>query len=94
MHEDQVQLGEGLSWGLGWGLQQTSSGSCFWHFGGWETGPFYNFVLGSRNHGAGLVLMTNGANGDLFEDIVTICFGEGFPVFPWNVFISTYFKEP
>ena len=68
-------------------------GDFFWHFGGWDNGPFYNFVLASRTYRAGIVILTNGGNGDLFEDIVAVAIGGDFPIFPWSRFFSSYFSD-
>ena len=56
----QVSLGS-LSWGLGWGLQRTSRGDAFWHWGE-NNGEIQNYAVGSRD-GSGVVIFTNSAPG-------------------------------
>ena len=82
MLRGHVRLEESIQWGLGWGLQETQEASYFWHFGGWEDGPFYNFVLGDRDREMGLVVLTNGGSGEVFEPIVKAVVGDNLPVFP------------
>lgn len=46
-----------LSWGLGWGMEQSSDGLHLWH---WGNNPGYRaFVLAVPGSGDGLVLLTN-----------------------------------
>lgn len=51
----------GVSWGLGWGIEETNEGDAFWHWGDW--GVYRNFAVGYRNQGTGLVVMTNSFHG-------------------------------
>lgn len=63
----QVKVGDcpNLSWGLGWGIQQTAMGDLFWH---WGANPgFKHYVAGSREHQAGIVILTN------YEDGLPTC---------------------
>jgi nitroreductase len=72
MVRGHVVIAEQLSWGLGWGVQHTDEGDCFWQFGGGEGAPFQNFALAFRERGIGVVIMTNGAYGEsVFADPVT-----------------------
>lgn len=57
----QVNLEAFCSWGLGWGLEHTSKGDYFWHWG--NMGDSQCFTLASREHRQGIVIMTNSENG-------------------------------
>jgi CubicO group peptidase (beta-lactamase class C family) len=82
MTQTQVAVADSLSWGLGWGIEETDDGPFFWHLGGGAGAPFQNFVLASRLHGLGIVMLTNSANGGaLFEPIVEWLIGGNFSVF-------------
>lgn len=47
----------GISWGLGWGLQESPEGKAFWHWG--DNGTFRCFVMGYPDSGKALVYFTN-----------------------------------
>ncbi len=55
------EVGPGLSWGLGWGLEETAAGVLFWHWGDNET--FKALVFGSRDAATAVVVLTNGKTG-------------------------------
>jgi CubicO group peptidase (beta-lactamase class C family) len=54
-----------LSWGLGWGLQLGADGAAagthFWHWG--DNYGYKAFAAGSRSHGLGIAVLTNGNAG-------------------------------
>lgn len=56
----------GLSWGLGWGLEESAEGRSFWHWG--DNGLNRSFVIANAGTGNGIVFFTNGANGLSFLD--------------------------
>ncbi len=58
--EDPVEPG-GISWGLGWGIQQTSRGKALWQWG--DNGPFKAFVIAYPERKKGLVYFVNHSNG-------------------------------
>jgi CubicO group peptidase (beta-lactamase class C family) len=64
-HDDwpqaEIRINELVSWGLGWGLQKTTRGDSFWHWG--DNGCYRAFALGFAREGHALVVMTNGENG-------------------------------
>jgi CubicO group peptidase (beta-lactamase class C family) len=80
--EPQVQINENVSWGLGWGLEQCTSGKFFWQ---WGNNPgFRPLMAGSRDTGFGMVLLTNGANGDkLWKPILEDVTGVAHPALAW-----------
>ncbi len=47
----------GVSWALGWGLQESPEGKAFWHWG--DNGTFRCFVMGYPDSGKALVYFTN-----------------------------------
>jgi CubicO group peptidase (beta-lactamase class C family) len=82
MLHPQIKLSTAISWGLGWGLEHTASGDCFWHWG--DNGSFKAFAIASRAGQSGLVILTNAANGlSLCEPIVHAAFGDAHPAFAW-----------
>jgi len=56
-----VETDAQVSWGLGWGLQQTPNGSSFWHWG--DNDHYHALAMGFPEKGHGIVILTNGANG-------------------------------
>lgn len=73
---------ESISWGLGIGLEETSHGRSFWHWG--DNGDFKAFVAGSESARRGVVIFTNSANGmTIIPDIVAEAMGEKQPAFEW-----------
>jgi CubicO group peptidase (beta-lactamase class C family) len=80
--EPQVQINENVSWGLGWGLEECASGQYFWQ---WGNNPgFRPLMAGARDTGFGMVLLTNGANGDkLWKPILEDLTGETHPALMW-----------
>ena len=88
MFTPQVQVGDwpNLSWGLGWGIQQTEVGDLFWHWG--AAAGFRNYIAGSREHRVGIIMFTN------YEDGLPACsqilsvldnpyIGVSHPAFDW-----------
>jgi CubicO group peptidase (beta-lactamase class C family) len=72
----QIDVAENLSWGLGFGLERTSSGEGFWQWG--DYGIFRNYVVGYRKQKVGLVYLTNSFNGlSIAQDIITHAIGGG-----------------
>jgi hypothetical protein len=85
-HEDwpkpEIKLNEFVSWGLGWGLQHTTTDGSFWHWG--DNGNYQNFAIGSRQEGLGVVIMTNGKNGQqVYEGILCEIMGGEYPSLDW-----------
>ncbi len=61
MFKPQAKVTDAIAWGLGWGLEHTTDGDAFWHWGNAST--FQHFVVGYKKQGIGIVIMTNSANG-------------------------------
>ncbi len=82
MFRSEIKVEKGISWGLGWGLEQGEGGPWFWHWG--ETTGARSFALGSRESGDAVVVLTNGENGlSAAEPIVGEAIGGTHPVFSW-----------
>lgn len=50
-----------LSWGLGWGIEETSEGTNIWHWG--NNNEFRSLVVANMERGTGLVYVANSASG-------------------------------
>jgi CubicO group peptidase (beta-lactamase class C family) len=93
----QVRLGDGgpinvdkapasltpdLSWGLGWGLQQSKKGEMFWHWG--DNGSSKAWTAGFVRQKMGVVIFANGANGlAIIPDILALAVGGTYSQFVW-----------
>ena len=75
-------LNSSVSWGLGWGLQETSRGKAFWHWG--DNGTFRCFVMAFPESKSGLVFFTNSTNGlSLLEGLTKEIFNVSCPACEW-----------
>ena len=71
-----------VSWGLGWGLQRTQNGCSFWHWG--DNDHYHSLALGFPENGHGVVIFTNGANGQkLILRIMREMIGGVYPGLSW-----------
>jgi len=71
-----------ISWGLGWGLQQTELGDSFWHWG--DNQKFKNFAVGFKKQRRGIIILTNGAKGlSAISRIIQKFIGLRLPAFQW-----------
>jgi CubicO group peptidase (beta-lactamase class C family) len=78
----EIKLNESVGWGLGWGIQHTRTGSSFWHWG--DNGNYQNFAIGSRQTGFGIVVMTNGRDGEqVYEKILYEMVAGEYPGLDW-----------
>jgi CubicO group peptidase (beta-lactamase class C family) len=87
-HDDwpkpEIKLNESVSWGLGWGIQHHAPGDSFWHWG--DNGNYQNFAMGSRHTNHGVVIMTNGKNGQrVYRQILWEITGGNNPGLDWLV---------
>jgi CubicO group peptidase (beta-lactamase class C family)/Flp pilus assembly protein TadD len=63
-----------VAWGLGWGLQKTADGPCFWHWG--DNGDAKAFVMAYEQQRLGVVVFANSRNGlDIMPEIVAAAIG-------------------
>lgn len=85
------RLSQTVEWGLGWGLQETSDGPSFWHWG--DNGDTRAFVEAFERQKIGLVVFTNGANGLSFmSELVDEAVGGQQPALAWIKYDS--YKSP
>jgi CubicO group peptidase (beta-lactamase class C family) len=79
------RISDTLSWGLGWGLEQTSSGRAVWHWGD-NNSQYHAFVMFYPAEKTGMVVFTNSGNGhSIIPEIVGTAFGSDtvHPAFAW-----------
>ena len=81
IEEHSKDLSPSISWGLGWGLQETTEGRIFWHWG--DNGGFKSYVAGSQN-GKGIIIFTNSDNGlNMVPEIILKTTGFSHPALKW-----------
>jgi CubicO group peptidase (beta-lactamase class C family) len=69
-------------WGLGVGLEKTSAGLAFWHWG--DNGSFKAYMVGFPGHKSGLVMFTNSENGlSIAGDVVKAALASDQPGLEW-----------
>lgn len=86
-----AKLSETVAWGLGWGLQTTSDGLAYWHWG--DNGNMKAYVLVYDKQQFGLVMFSNGANGlTIVPDIIAEAIGGEQPALAWLKYGS--YKSP
>jgi len=78
----QVKVADNVSWGLGWGLQQTEEGKALFQ---WGDNPGYKgFVTANLQQRSGVVIFTNSDNGmSMMGEVVTTAMGANQPGFEW-----------
>lgn len=82
MLRPEVRITDKISWGLGWGIEQTDVGDAFWHWGDW--GVFRNFAIAFRKQRSGVVVLTNSFNGPkVYREIVPRAISGKHPAFAW-----------
>lgn len=82
MLKTQTRITEPIGWSLGWGLERTTAGESFWHWGDW--GVFRNFVIGDRSSKSGVVVLTNSFHGPAaYRKVVSAVAGGDHPSFSW-----------
>jgi len=71
-----------LFWGLGVGLEKTSEGTAFWHWG--DNGSFKGYMVAYPARKSGLVMFTNSENGlAIANAIVKAAFDSDQPSLQW-----------
>lgn len=79
---DGAPLSTSVFWGLGVGLEKTSAGLAFWHWG--DNGAFKAYMVGFPDHKSGLVMFTNSENGlSLARAVVNAALGLDQPSLQW-----------
>ena len=78
----EIKLDDRVGWGLGWGLQRTTRGPSFWHWG--DNGRYRAFAVGFPESGFGVVVMTNGEKGQqVISRILRQAIGGDYPGLDW-----------
>jgi hypothetical protein len=76
------KLSPTISWGLGWGLQETSDGLSFWHWG--DNGDSKAYVVAFAEQRLGVVVLANSATGlSIIREIVDVAVGGEQPALAW-----------
>lgn len=84
----EVDVRSGISWGLGWGLQNCGGEKAFWHWGN-NGNRYHSFVIGYPEHGLGLVIMSNSGNGlPLCRELVPELIGGCHPALDWRMVVG------
>ncbi|MBA3721941.1 MAG: beta-lactamase family protein [Parachlamydiaceae bacterium] len=77
-----IKLSETISWGLGLGIQTTSEGELFWHWG--DNNGFKSFIIASKEEKNGIIIFTNSSNGlKVISKLVSQYFGHRQYAFDW-----------
>jgi CubicO group peptidase (beta-lactamase class C family) len=76
------RLSDSISWGLGWGLEKTSQGDSFWHWG--DNGGFHSYITGSKAENKAVIIFTNSAKGlIIIPEILSKITGNRLKAFDW-----------
>jgi CubicO group peptidase (beta-lactamase class C family) len=74
MLQPQIEIGNQLTWSLGWGLEEHEKEWFFWQWG--DNPGFKHFAVGSRSRKFAVVVFTNGQNGEsVFRPIIEAVLG-------------------
>lgn len=85
------KLSPNISWGLGVGLQSTSEGLSFWHWG--DNGDSKAYFVAFEREKKGVVVFANGANGLSFmPELIAEAVGGQQPALAWLKYES--YKSP
>jgi len=81
-------LSKEIFWGLGWGIEQTSTSKYLWHWG--DNPSFKAFVCVDLNHRSAVVVFTNSQNGlSIAPALTDHALGGEHPAFHW-IHYDTY----
>ncbi len=76
------KLSTSISWGLGWGLENSASGTAFWHWG--DNGDVKAFVMAYPKEKSAVVIFANSATGlSVMPALVAEALGGDHPAFAW-----------
>ena len=71
-----------ISWGLGWGIQQTAAGISFWHWG--DNGDTKAYVVAFPDQKSAVVMFANSTNGlSIIREVVDDAIGGQQPALSW-----------
>jgi CubicO group peptidase (beta-lactamase class C family) len=78
----QVKVAKGVSWGLGWGLQQTYPNPSFWHWG--SLAGFRHFIVGYPKERVAVIVMSNHEKAfKMVDEVMTMAIGGHYPAYDW-----------
>jgi CubicO group peptidase (beta-lactamase class C family) len=93
MLQSQIAFSRDLSWGFGFGLENTPQGHYFWHSG--DNGTYRSLAIGHLESTSGFVVMTNGANGaKLFPLLIDHYLPGEHPLLGWEQFVTDEEFDP
>jgi CubicO group peptidase (beta-lactamase class C family) len=76
MLSPEIDVGENVYWGLGFGLEKTQNGKAFWQWG--DYGIFRNYIVAYKEKKIGVVYLTNSFNGlSVGDEVVKRAIGGG-----------------
>jgi CubicO group peptidase (beta-lactamase class C family) len=71
-----------IAWGLGWGLENTTNGNSFWHWG--DNGNVKSYVVAFDKSKTGIVIFSNSANGlSIVDEIMNSLVGDKQTALKW-----------
>ena len=71
-----------LAWGLGWGLETTTGGAAFWHWG--DNGDTKAFVVGLAQPRLSVIVFANSVNGlSIIRELLAVALGVPQPGLDW-----------
>jgi len=80
----QTEVEERISWGLGWGLEESATGLAIWHWG--DNDEFKALVFGYPASRSGVVVLTNGPRGlRVGRAVVEALFGPHHPALAFKM---------
>lgn len=83
MWTPQIDVDEGVFWGLGWGLQESDGRRAFWQWG--DNGNFKAYAIGYPETKEGLVMFANSFYGQsIVGELLEDTFGGEHPAVKWN----------
>jgi CubicO group peptidase (beta-lactamase class C family) len=78
----EIRTNDRVGWGLGWGIQHTSTGDSIWHWG--DNGCYQAFAVGFLKEGHGVVIMNNGKKGQhVIKRVLREIIGGDYPGLDW-----------
>lgn len=77
-----IKTNDLVGWCLGWGIQKTSKGDSIWHWG--DNGNYRAFAIGYLEDSSGMIVMTNGKNGQkIISHMLQNIVGGEYPGLDW-----------
>ncbi|MES9852105.1 MAG: serine hydrolase domain-containing protein [Candidatus Thiodiazotropha sp. L084R] len=78
----EISVAEGVAWGLGWGLQETTPHSSFWHWG--SLAGYRHFVVGYPKEKIAVIVMSNNERAfKITDEVMSLAIGGDYPAYDW-----------